>query len=98
VKNQDTTELISCVILLGSTILILGVMFAYSGFPLHTFYILLIPYLGFALGSFFWLLVDLLGKRMQGIKIVIEDSIFWNDIWNQKYEEKDSATHTSLTE
>jgi len=73
-------------------------MFAYSGLPSHTFYILLIPYLGFALGSFFWLLVDLLGGRILETKIVIEDSIFWTDLWNHLYEEKDNAIQNNLTQ
>jgi len=72
-------------------------MLAYSGHPSHTFYILLVPYLGFALGSFFWLLVDLFGGRTLKAKIIIEDSIFWTDLLNQLYSEKDKAMQTSLT-
>lgn len=87
VKIKDTMEIVSCVILLGSSILILGIMFVFSSLPPHTIYILLIPYLGIGLGSFFWLLVDLLSRRMPGTKIVIEDSIFWNDWWNYLHDE-----------
>ncbi len=81
VENKDTMEIISCVILLGSIILIFRGIGSLVGISSHTINLFVLPLLGFLLGLFFLLVTDLIHRRMPRTKIVLEDFILWNGWW-----------------
>jgi len=89
VEIKDRMKTISCVMLLVSIILVFGVMFELVSMSSHTIFFLLLPYLGFMLGLFVILVIDLLGRKLPKIKIVLEDSIFWDGLWRILLQEND---------
>lgn len=89
VESKDRMKTISCVMLLVSIILVFGVMFELVSMSSHTIFFLLLPYLGFMLGLFVILVIDLLGRKLPKIKIVLEDSIFWDGLWRILLQEND---------
>ncbi|MFW9962237.1 MAG: hypothetical protein ACFFCX_01610 [Candidatus Sifarchaeia archaeon] len=95
VENKDTMEIISCVILFGSIILIFRGIFTLTGIASHTIYLFLLPFLGFLLGLFFLLVTDLLSRRMPNTKIVLEDFILWYGWWRLLNQENDETTQTN---
>ncbi len=82
-------KIISCVILLGSIILIFRGLVAFVGISSHTIYLFLLPFLGFLVGLFFLLVADLLYRRMPKNKILLEDFILWDGWWRLLNHEKD---------
>ncbi len=89
VENKDTMEIISCVTLLGSIILIFRGIITLVGISPHTIFLFLLPFLGFLVGLFFLLVTDLLYRSMPETKIVLEDFILWNGWWRLLNQEKE---------